>query len=56
MTGWYRRFIQNYAQAAAPLHDCLKKDRIKKFELSEMAIKAFKFLKSSMAIARHPRF
>jgi len=29
MTGWYRRFIQNYAQTAAPLHDCLKKDRIK---------------------------
>jgi len=49
MTGWYRRFIQNYAQTAAPLHDCLKKDRIKKFELSEEAIKAFELLKTSMA-------
>jgi len=26
MAGWYRRFNQNYAQTAAPLHDCLKKD------------------------------
>jgi len=51
MTGWYRRFIQNYAQTAAPLHDCLKKDRIKKFELSEEAIKAFELLKTSMATA-----
>ncbi|XP_070854738.1 uncharacterized protein [Drosophila suzukii] len=51
MTGWYRRFIQNYAQTAAPLHDFLKKDRIKKFELSEEAIKAFELLKTSMATA-----
>jgi len=49
MTGWYRRFIQNYAQTAAPLRDCLKKYRIKKFELSEEAIKAFELLKASMA-------
>jgi len=49
MAGWYRRFIQNYAQTAAPLHDCLKKDRIKKFELSEEAFKAFELLKTSMA-------
>jgi len=49
MTGWYRRFIQNYAQTAAPLHDYLKKNRIKKFELSEEAIKAFEHLKTSMA-------
>jgi len=51
MTGWYRRFIQNYAQTAAPLYDCLKKDRIKKFELSEEAIKAFELLKTNMATA-----
>jgi len=51
MTGWYRRFIQNYAQTAALLHDCLKKDRIKKFELSKEAFKAFELLKSSMATA-----
>ncbi|KAH8349459.1 hypothetical protein KR084_005239, partial [Drosophila pseudotakahashii] len=51
MTGWYRRFIQNYAQTAAPLHDCLKKDRVKKFELSEEAIQAFEELKANMASA-----
>jgi len=51
MTGWYRKFIQSYAQTAAPLYDCLKKDRIKKFELSEEAIKAFELLKTSMATA-----
>jgi len=51
MTGWYRRFIQNCAQTAAPLHDCLKKDRRKKFELSEKAFEAFELLKTSMATA-----
>jgi len=51
ITGWYRRFIQNYTQTAAPLHDCLKKDRLKKFELSEEAMKAFELLKTSMATA-----
>jgi len=43
-----RRFL---GMTAAPLHDCLKKDRIKKFELSEEAIKAFELLKTSMATA-----
>jgi len=51
MTGWDRRFIQNYAQTAAPLHDCLKKDRIKKLELSEEAFKAFELLRTSLATA-----
>jgi len=51
MTGWYRRFIQNYAQTAEPLHKCLRKDRTKKFELSEEAVKAFEVLKTSMATA-----
>jgi len=51
MTDWYRRFIQNFAQTAAPLDDCLKKDRIKKFELSEEAFKVFELLKTSMATA-----
>ncbi|XP_043063191.1 uncharacterized protein LOC122319659 [Drosophila yakuba] len=47
----YRRFIQNYAQTASPLHDSLKKDRVKKFELSEAAIQAFESLKTDMAAA-----
>jgi len=55
MTDWYRRFIQNFAQTAAPLHDCLKKDHIKKFELLEEAIKTFELLKTSMATAPVPQ-
>jgi len=53
MTGWYRRFIQNNAQCPkqCPTHDCLKKDRIKKFELSEEAIKAYELLKTSLVSA-----
>jgi len=51
MTGGYRRFIQNYAQAVGQLYDCLKKDRVKKFKLLEESIKAFELLKASMASA-----
>jgi len=44
MTDWFSRFIQNYAQTAAPLHDCLKKDRVNKCKLSEEAINAISLL------------
>ncbi|XP_017463819.1 PREDICTED: uncharacterized mitochondrial protein AtMg00860-like, partial [Rhagoletis zephyria] len=40
MTGWYRRFIYNYATIAAPLHDCLAKGKIKKFNMTEEAVTA----------------
>ncbi|XP_052858196.1 uncharacterized protein LOC128265978 [Drosophila gunungcola] len=51
MTGWYRRFIQNYAQMAEPLHESLKKDRVRKYELEEEGIKAFEALKTSLVSA-----
>lgn len=46
MTGWYRRFIPNYASLAAPLTDSLKKST--KFTLSEEAIASFKALKFAL--------
>jgi len=38
MSGWYRRFIKNYASLAAALHDCLKKENLKKFALHTEAL------------------
>ena len=57
MTGYYRKFIKNYAKIAAPLHDLLKKD--KKFCWSEEAEIAFKELKHKLVTApilRYPQF
>ena len=57
MTGYYRKFIKNYAKIAAPLHDLLKKD--KKFSWSEEAEIAFKELKHKLVTApilRYPQF
>lgn len=51
MSGWYRRFIKDYATLAAPLHDCLKKDKLKKFALTEAAITAFNRIKQAMISA-----
>lgn len=49
MTGWYRRFIPNYANLAAPLTDTLKKSP--KFNVNEEAVLAFKFLKNALISA-----
>lgn len=51
MTGWYRRFIKDYANIAAPLHNSLTKDKIRKFSLSEEGRQAFFELKNSLATA-----
>lgn len=51
MTGWYRRFIKDYASIAAPLHEALTKEKLKKFSLSEEAKQAFKDLKQSLVTA-----
>lgn len=49
MTGWYRRFIRDFADISAPLTDCLKKS--KKFLLSEEAFSAFEQLKKCLTEA-----
>lgn len=46
MTGWYRRFISNYASLAAPLTDALKKSP--KFVLGTEAISSFEALKQAL--------
>ncbi|XP_037929927.1 uncharacterized protein LOC119664528 [Teleopsis dalmanni] len=51
MTGWYRRFIQDYATIAASLHDCLSKGNLKKFTLTDQAKVAFDKLKTSLITA-----
>lgn len=57
MTGWYRRFIPNYANLAAPLTDTLKISP--KFQVKDDALKAFEVLKKSLIsapILSHPDF
>ena len=57
MTGWYRRFIPNYAQLASPFTDSLKKS--KTFCLSESAVESFNELKrclTSAPILSNPDF
>ena len=55
--GWYRRFIQNFAEIAAPLSNTLQKGV--KFYLSPEAVEAFELLKISLTTApvlRHADF
>ena len=49
MVGWYRRFINNYSDLAAPLSDLLKKN--KKFVWSAQAQKSFNDLKQALTTA-----
>lgn len=49
MTGWYHKFIQNYAALASPLTDTLKNKR--SFNWSNEAQKAFEELKLKMSTA-----
>lgn len=45
LAGWYRRFIANFADLAAPISDCIKGD---KFKLTEEASISFEKLKSAL--------
>lgn len=46
MSGWYRRFLPNFATITAPLTDCLKKGKV--FKLSDEALRAFESLKHEL--------
>lgn len=48
LTGYYRRFIQNYASIAAPMTNLLKKDS---FKWTDSAEESFKNLKLAMTTA-----
>ncbi|KAM8701527.1 hypothetical protein ACLKA7_012110 [Drosophila subpalustris] len=50
-TGWYRRFIRNFASLAVSLTDALKSRGGKKFVLGEDAVKAVQSLKKAMTTA-----
>ncbi|KAH8288942.1 hypothetical protein KR018_000365, partial [Drosophila ironensis] len=55
--GWYRRFIRNFAEVAAPLTDTLRKGN--KFQMSQEAKEAVATLKEALTTApvlRHPDF
>ena len=48
-TGWYHKFIRNYAEIAAPISDTLKQRRT--FDWSDEAQKAFEHLKEQLCTA-----
>ena len=48
MTGYYRRFIQNYAQKAAPLTELTKKGRPEIVEWNDAGELAFQTLKTAL--------
>ena len=50
MAGWYRRFIKNFADLAAPISECLKNPKTR-FKWSEDASKAFKEIKLALISA-----
>jgi RNase H-like domain found in reverse transcriptase len=48
MTGFYRKFIPNYAKVSAPLNRFLKADQSETFELDEAAIDAHSLFKQAI--------
>jgi RNase H-like domain found in reverse transcriptase len=51
MTGFYRKFIPNYARVAAPLNRFLKADVSEDFELDEAALSSHRSLKEAIICA-----
>ncbi|KAD3641337.1 hypothetical protein E3N88_30561 [Mikania micrantha] len=56
LTGYYRRFIRNYATVASPLTDLLKKDSFSWSQQSAQAFTHLKNLMSSTPVLRLPDF
>lgn len=50
-TGFYRRFIKNYAKIAAPLTDLLRGQPVHMFAMTTAAMRAFEELKNAFTIA-----
>lgn len=48
MASWYRRFVRNFAELAAPLHNLTKKTQARKLVWNEEANNAFQSLKSQL--------
>ncbi|PJE77625.1 hypothetical protein CI610_03448 [invertebrate metagenome] len=51
MTGYYRRFVKNYAKLAAPLTNLIRKDRPRQIQWTDDSVKAFNDLKDEMTRA-----
>lgn len=57
MTGWYRRFIANYADVAAPITDLLSPtDKLKWNDTAQEAFNKLKLCLTSAPILTHPDF
>ena len=56
LTGYYRRFIRNYAQKTAPLSNILKKNSFQWSEEAEKCFDALKGIMSSTPVLATPDF
>jgi hypothetical protein len=53
LTGYYRRFVRNYAQIVAPLTTLLKKDAFKWNDEAEACFRRLKLLMTSTWFCQH---
>lgn len=51
MSGFFRKFIQNYSTVVRPLHDLVKEEKRKKFSWGEAEEKAFQKIKNCLTSA-----
>jgi hypothetical protein len=56
LTGYYRRFVRNYAQIVAPLTTLLKKDAFKWNDEAEACFRRLKLLMTSTLVLSAPYF